>query len=92
MATGADRVIRRADVLWRATLHGVLVRPLGAREVVRLGGTGAALWALLDEPISFPDLCAALARDHDADAVAIAHDLEPVLVDLGERGVIVVGR
>ena len=80
--------IRRADVLWRATLDGVLIRPLGATEVVKLAGTGLALWAALEEPASFDEVCAGLAATHDADADTIATDLWPVINDLADRGVL----
>ena len=80
--------LRRADVLWRATLDGVLVRPVGATEVVKLAGTGRALWAALDEPASFDELCAQLAAAHRADEATVAADLGPVIDDLVSRGVL----
>jgi len=80
--------LRRADVLWRATLDGVLIRPVGGPEVVKLAGTGLALWAALDEPSSFESVCAALAAIHDADLDVIASDLRPVIDDLTAREVL----
>ena len=80
--------LRRADVLWRATLDGVLIRPLGAAELTKLAGTGRALWAVLEEPASFDEVCELLAEIHDADAAAIAADLVPVVDDLVARGVL----
>jgi hypothetical protein len=80
--------LRRADVLWRATLDGVLIRPLGADELTKLAGTGRALWAALDEPATFDEVCERLAAGHDADAASIAADLRPVIDDLVERGVV----
>lgn len=80
--------LRRADVLWRATLDGVLVRPLGAEALTKLAGTGMSLWLELEEPASFEELCDRLAAVHDADSSTIAHDLEPVIADLVARGVV----
>jgi hypothetical protein len=80
--------LRRADVLWRATLDGVLIRPLAGKEVTKLAGTGQSLWDVLDEPATFAEICARLARRHDADASSIATDLAPVIDDLVERGVL----
>ena len=80
--------IRRADVLWRDTLDAVLVRPPGGVEVVKLAGTGRALWAALEEPQRFTDLCADLGATHDADVSVIAADLTPVVSDLIARGVL----
>ena len=80
--------LRRADVLWRATIDGVLIRPLGAPALTKLAGTGRALWAALDEPATFDDVCARLAAAHDAEVAAVAADLEPVIDDLVARGVL----
>jgi hypothetical protein len=88
MALPPDQVIRRADVFWRSTLDGVLVRPHDADEVVKLEGTGEALWAALEEPLRFRELCEVLARSHDADAATIGDDLEPVIADLIARRVV----
>lgn len=80
--------LRRADVLWRSTVDGVLIRPPGASVVTKLAGTGGALWAALDEPASFAEVCAHLAATHDADPATIAADLAPVIDDLVARGVV----
>jgi len=87
-SSGPDEAIHRGDVLWRATLDAVLVRPLHATEVVKLEGTGRALWEVLSEPCSFDSVCAELARTHDADPAQIAVDLRPVIDDLVDRGVV----
>ncbi|MDW3219331.1 MAG: PqqD family protein [Acidimicrobiales bacterium] len=88
MAVSSHHTVGRGDVLWRATLDGVLIRVPGADEVVQLGGTGAAVWAELATPRTFGDLCAALAESHDAAAARIALDLQPVIADLVERAVV----
>ena len=48
---------RDLETLWRATLDGVLVRVPKGDEVVKLSGTGAALWAELEDPGRFGDVC-----------------------------------
>ncbi len=88
MASPEDRILRRADVLWRATLDAVLIRPLDGGDLTRLAGTGRALWAAIEEPTTFADLCTTLAGVHDADATAIAIDVGPVIDDLIDRGVV----
>lgn len=88
MAIAAHLVVSRGDVLWRATLDGVLIRVPGADEVVKLAGTGAAVWAALETSQSFGSLCDQLAGIHDADADRIAADLEPVITDLVDRDVV----
>jgi hypothetical protein len=74
-------------VLWRATLVGVLIRPPGADEVVKVAGTGLALWAELEQPTHFSELCASLAVALGADPNQIAADLTPVIDDLVEGAV-----
>lgn len=88
MPLAAHHVIARGDVLWRATLDGVLVRVPGADEVVKLAGTGAAVWAELDGDTRFDDLCERLAARHQTEPARVADDLRPVLVDLADRTVV----
>ncbi|MEQ8841211.1 MAG: PqqD family protein [Acidimicrobiales bacterium] len=88
MPSPEGRILRRAEVLWRSTLDGVLIRPPGADEVTKLAGTGGALWTALEEPSSFDDVCSALAQMHDAEVGTVAADLAPVIDDLVERGVV----
>lgn len=83
--------LRRADVLWRATLDGVVIRRPGVDgevAVVKLGGTGRSLWTALDEPCTFEELCGRLASAHDVDAAVVASDLAPVIDDLVARAVV----
>lgn len=97
MSTAPDDVWRRGDVLWRSTLDGVLVRrPVppdrvadAEPEVLRLTGTGVALWHALAAPVAHADLCARLAADHGVDVDTVAADLRTVLDDLVGRGVVV---
>jgi hypothetical protein len=66
----------------------VLLMPPGAPEPLTLGGTGAALWALLEVPASTAALVAALATSFDADPRAVEADLGPVLDELVALGVL----
>jgi hypothetical protein len=92
-----DHVLRRGDVIWRSVLDGVLVRrPRSVAgtagdeaEVVRLSGSGVALWHALAAPVTHAELCAELARDHGVDVATVAADLQPVLDDLLGRGLVV---
>lgn len=80
--------LRRADVLWRATLDGVVVRPLGATEVTKLAGSGIALWAALEDPSPPDQVYRRLAASHDTTVEVIAADLAPVIDELIARGVL----
>jgi Coenzyme PQQ synthesis protein D (PqqD) len=74
-----ERWRRRADVLWRRSLDGVLLLPSGAEEPLTLAGTGPEMWELLAEPISMPDLTRELATRYETDAATVEADLAPVL-------------
>ena len=81
--------LHRADVLWRATASGILIRRRGDDETVELAGSGVALWHTLAEPSSRADLVEALARGHRVDAATVASDVGPVVDELVARGVLV---
>ena len=84
----ATTVLRRADVLWRTVLDGVLIRRRGDDHLILLTGSGVALWRALDQPARLVDLAERLAHDHQIDAVTVVSDMEPVVADLVERGVL----
>ena len=83
----ATRVLGRADVLWRRVTDGVLIRVRG-REPIQLTGSGGRLWDALVDPHSLEDLIAVLATEHNVAADSVRVDIEPVIADLIERGVI----
>jgi len=53
-----------------------------------LDAIAADIWGRLAEPQSLDDLVAALARDYDAPASAIAEDVRPVLDELLAGGLL----
>ncbi len=85
---GSDTMVRRADVLWRRVADGVMIRRRGDDETVVLAGSGIALWSVLVAPISMGDLTRQLAATHATTPDVVAADIEPVLDDLVERGVV----
>ena len=70
---------RRDDVLWRRSLDSVVLLPVGADEPVSLPGTGAAVWDLLAEPATLPELVDALADVYGGDPSTIARDVAELL-------------
>jgi hypothetical protein len=73
---------RRPDALWRRSLDAVLVLPAGSDEPVTLAGTGPALWELLAEPCTVPQLAAVLAEAYEAEPAVVEADLAPVVGEL----------
>jgi hypothetical protein len=83
MISGADPFRRSPTVLWRRSLDAVVVLPTGADEPITLGGTGIAVWELLDTWRSVDALTEMLAPRYDADPAVVAADVS-TLVDLLE--------
>lgn len=88
MTVAPDTVLRRGPALWRSTIDAVLVRVIDGDDVVRLGGSGVPLWAALDEPRTFAEVCDHLASAFGVEAAQVAADLEPVIDDLLQRRVV----
>ena len=79
---------RADDVLWRATIDGVVVLVPSADEPVVLGGPAAAVWHLLEHPTSLGVLCQRLTALYDVSASRIVADVAPLLDELDGRGVL----
>lgn len=88
MNSGAT-TLRRADVLWRGVMGGVLIRRRGHDESILLTGSGVALWLALDEPTDLTRLVRGLARDHGATEDTVMADVGPAVAHLVELGVVV---
>ncbi|MET0728077.1 MAG: PqqD family protein [Acidimicrobiales bacterium] len=83
----APCLARATALVWRHVHDGVLVRPLDGR-LLRLEGTGPALWSLLEQPLGFDLLVDALAEQYDAEHDTVAADLAPVIETLVAQGVL----
>ena len=81
----ARRYQRRPELLTRQAPGFVALARVDGTSV-RLPGSGAAVWALLDEPRSVAEVGEALTSTYDADAAQIAADVEPLLEQLAESG------
>jgi len=85
------RYVRSPRVVWRATLDGVLLRPLDAGDIrpVLLNGSGGLLWNELASPTSVEALCERLAAATGSDPAVISADVRPVLDQLVQAGIVV---
>lgn len=85
------RFVRSPRVVWRTTLDGVLLRPIGTTDIrpVLLNGSGGLLWNALASPMSVQALCEHLAAATGSDPVVISADLRPLLDQLVQVGAIV---
>ena len=79
---------RREDVLWRRSLDAVSLLPVGVDEPMTLPGTGAAVWDLLEEPATLPELVAILADAYDEDPPVVDRDVRELLAELETLGAV----
>ena len=81
----SDSVVARqiADQWLLIPIHGT-----GAdlQKVYLLNDTSAAIWRLLEQPMSFEQLVAALQAEYAAPQEAICQDTREFVADLRERG------
>lgn len=85
MTAAVTGALRDPRVLWRRTLDGAVLLPPGG-DPVRLNGSAAAVWMLLDRWRTVEDLVVALLEDCDAPAEVLARDLGPLLQELVAAG------
>jgi Coenzyme PQQ synthesis protein D (PqqD) len=76
-----DRLVRSPNVLWRRTLRGVVLRPVGGKAVM-LDGSGWLVWDALAAPATLEELSDQLAARTGGEAKIIAADVQPVLDQL----------
>jgi hypothetical protein len=89
MAPAPGPVWRRCpEVLWRRSLDAVVLLPPDADDPVALPGTGAAVWDLLAEPVTLPDLVATLTDAYGGDPATIEHDVVALLDRLETLGAV----
>ena len=81
---------RRADILVRPLGEGLVLYDPLSMTTHTLNQTAAFIWAQCDGNTSPPSIAAALARTFDVDAGAAAADVEEVIRQLAELGLLVV--
>jgi pyrroloquinoline quinone biosynthesis protein D len=69
----------------------VIIMRLENGELFSLAGTGAAVWRLIDGTRDRGALVAALSDEFDADQAEIAGDVDQLLEQLAESGLIAAG-
>ena len=79
---------RRNDVLWRQSLDSVIVLGADGGEPLTLAGTGPAVWALLERPITLDAMAEQLAQRFNTSIEAVKDDIDSLLRHLEEAGAI----
>lgn len=79
---------RRVGTLWRDTgMHVLVLADDDGAEVVVLGGGGAVLWRLLEQPLDLPTVMTRLRTA--AGAAPDQEEVQECLRDLVARGLVV---
>lgn len=87
----APALQRAPGVVDSAVGDDVLVLAPGAEQVLRLEGTARAVWELLAAPATEEELAVELAEAYAAPLAQVRADLQPLLRDLQDRGVLLAG-
>lgn len=77
--------VREPEVLWRDTAHGIVLLPAGAEEPFALTDSGAAAWALLENPVGLDEVATRLAATYGTSPVVVAESISSLLADLERR-------
>ena len=84
-----ERLERGADVVEaRISEREVVLLAPGAEDYLGLDAVASDVWTRLAEPMSFDALVETLAADYDAPRARIAADLEPLIEELVEGGLL----
>jgi hypothetical protein len=82
-------VIRlRRDMIAAESDGEMIVLDAERGDFLQLNKTAARIWALLEEPLSFGDLCARLAEQFAVDAADCREDVLAFVGDLSRRGLV----
>jgi hypothetical protein len=82
------RLVRAPNVLWRRTVRGVVLRPVGGNTIM-LNGSGWLVWDGLASPATLEELSEHLAARTRGKAKIIAADVQPVVDELSRIGAVV---
>ena len=92
MAIEDSAVIRlRRDMIAAESDGEMIVLDAERGDFLQLNNTAARIWALLEEPLTFGDLCARRADLFAVDAAACREDVLAFVGDLSRRGLIEIG-
>ncbi len=81
-------IMRSPTVLWRQTGAEVIATTQGRDDFDKLSPTAAAVWLLLDAPITLGQLKELVAERYGKPAESIASDVEALVGDLLARGLV----
>jgi hypothetical protein len=87
-----DSFVKRADVMARETPEGAVLVDMLTGQCWELNRIGAALWSLLESPVSLQQVCDVLLARYKADAETVQRDVIALATDLAKAGLVVAPR
>jgi hypothetical protein len=75
-------------VLWYKVPGAVLILGVTEADPIELSGSGAELWDLLEQPTTASGASALLSPGGEVDPAVVTADIERVLQELEERGLV----
>jgi hypothetical protein len=88
VTAGLTRFRQARGVLSRSFGGEVILAPSDREEFESLSRTAADVWSLLAQPRSLGDIVRSLEDAYAAPGTRIARDVEPLISDLADRGLI----
>jgi hypothetical protein len=88
--TEATLLRASGDVLSRTAGDETVLLDLGSEEFFGLDGAGARLFELLEQPQKFAKILDSLHGEYDVDRETLRADVTDLVIELIERGLVVV--
>jgi hypothetical protein len=83
-----DVLVRATPALWRDLTDGVVVLGPAAQRPRLISGPAARLWTMIEQPVAFGAVVAALAAAHDVTSDIVRADARKVLRALQRDGAV----
>ena len=91
--TGSDDGVVRLNAdraTWRKVEDELVVLDLESSAYLSINGTGAVLWARLEQGATKKDLTDALIAEFEVDNATATRDVEAFVADLDRRGLLLI--
>jgi hypothetical protein len=86
--TDQHRIVAREDVLSRQLDSEAVLLDLASGTYFGLDAIGSEIWALIAKGTTVASICEAIVSQYDVDAETARADLERLVTDLSERGLV----
>lgn len=85
-----DLISRRASIIAADTVDQAILLDIDSGDFFQLNKSAARIWNLVEQPISFADLCASLEEKFEIGAADCRLDVAHFVGELCERRILIV--